>query len=128
MKYFYGVGRRKRSTARSKYYPVETELSISVNGKPGDEYFPQYFYQTLTTMLSHVAVKSGKFELFIRGGGDTGQSDAARLAMAKSLVKYDDSFRSVLRMYGYMTTDIRKVLPKRPGLRKARKREQWSKR
>jgi len=128
MKYFYGVGRRKSSTARAKYYPSEDVLELTVNGKKADEYFSQYFFQTLTIMLSNCSVNSGKFDLFIRGGGSTGQSEAARLAMTKSLVVFDDSFRAIARMHGYMSTDIRKVLSKRPGKRKARKSEQWSKR
>ena len=80
-------------------------------------------------MLSNVGFKAGRIELFINGGGVMGQSDAAILAISKALLKKDDeNFRPVVREYGYNSTDIRKVLPKRPGLRKARKARQWVKR
>jgi len=128
LKYSYGVGRRKASTARAKYYPSDAVLEIFANGKKADEYFPQYYYQTLTIMASNAGISNGRIELFIRGGGTMGQSDAARLAIAKALVKQDEAYKPVLRLNNYLSTDIRKVLSKRPGRRKARKSEQWSKR
>jgi len=125
--YFYGVGRRKACTARAKIYPGK-EFEIIVDGKKAQEYFPHYYYQVLENMTTNVGFKQGAIHLFVRGGGVMAQAEAARLAIAKALLKIDEGFRPVLRMYDYLTTDIRKVLPKRPGLRKARKREQWSKR
>lgn len=127
-RYFYGVGRRKSSTARSKFFPSNEPIEILVNGKKVHQYFPDFFVKTITNALTDVGVTSGKFLLFIKGGGLSGQAQAARLAIAKSLVTFDENLRTVLRMHGYLTTDIRKVLPKRTGLRKNRKREQWSKR
>lgn len=126
--YFYGVGRRKASTARAKYYPGKTALSITVNGKKADEYFPSHFYKGMLESVSTAGVSTGKIEIFVKSGGNTGQADAAKLAIAKALIKNDEGFRPVLKMNGLLTTDNRKVLPKRPGLRKARKAEQWSKR
>ncbi len=127
-KYFYGVGRRKRSTARAKIYPGKKEVVINVNGKPVREYFADYYARVLDNMLSLAGVKEGVINIFVRGGGVKGQAEAARLAIAKALVVQDDSIKPVLRLHGFLTTDIRKVLAKRPGLRKARKSEQWSKR
>jgi small subunit ribosomal protein S9 len=127
-RYFYGVGRRKASAARAKFYPVEAELKISINGKEAKNYLPSFYMSTLENFFTNVGVNNGEFQIFVNGGGVNGQTDAVRLAIAKSLVKQDESHRLVLRQFGYLTTDIRKVLPKRPGLRKARKREQWSKR
>lgn len=126
-KYFYGVGRRKACTARAKIYPGN-DFTIIVDGKDAKEYFPMYYYQILDNMLTNVGYRQGTIHLFVRGGGTMAQAEASRLAIAKALLKIDEGFRPVLRMYNYLTTDIRKVLPKRPGLRKARKREQWSKR
>lgn len=126
--YFYGVGRRKASAVRAKYYPGTKAISITVDGKPATEYFPSYFQKSLTTLLDQVAVREGTIELFARGGGVSGQADAARLAIAKALLKFNEGLKPVLKAFGYLTTDVRKVLSKRPGLRKARKSEQWSKR
>ena len=127
-KYHYGVGRRKRSIARAKYFPGSNPVSIVVDGKPVDEYFSEFYRNTLDTMLANVSVSTGDIFLFIRGGGINGQVEAARLAIAKALIAMDEGYRPVLRANEYLTTDNRKVLPKRPGLRKARKAEQWSKR
>jgi small subunit ribosomal protein S9 len=127
-KYYYGVGRRKASTARAKYFPTEGEIEIMVNKKSLSDYFQDFYKQTILNSLSNIGIRAGKIELFINGGGTMGQSEAARLAIAKAILKFDEGFRPVLRSFGYISTDIRKVLPKRPGLRKARKREQWSKR
>jgi small subunit ribosomal protein S9 len=127
-RYFYGVGRRKASAARAKFYPVEAELKISINGKEAKTYLPDFYMDTLNNFFTNVGINTGEFQIFVNGGGVMGQTDAVRLAIAKSLVKQDEAHRTILRQFGYLTTDIRKVLPKRPGLRKARKREQWSKR
>lgn len=126
--YFYGVGRRKTSTVRSKYYPGVESVNILVDGKPGSEYFPVHFFKTITTFLESAGVKEGTVELFARGGGVSGQADAARLAIAHSLVKFNEGLKPVIRAFGFLTTDVRNVLPKKAGLKKARKREQWSKR
>jgi small subunit ribosomal protein S9 len=127
-KYYYGVGRRKASTVRAKYYPTTKPVQITINGKPGNEYFNYFYYQTLTNALSKAAVSTGDFHLFARSGGTRGQADACRLAMSKALLTFDESYRVILRLNGFLTTDNRKVLPKKSGLRKARKAEQWSKR
>lgn len=126
-KYFYGVGRRKASTTRAKIYP-DSPFQITVDGQSIESYFPQYYRLVIENMLTKVGYKQGAIELFARGGGIMAQAESSRLAIAKALIKIDEGFRPVLRMYGYLTTDIRKVLPKRAGHRKARKREQWSKR
>jgi small subunit ribosomal protein S9 len=127
--YFYGVGRRKASTARAKFYPSkESGLTIQVNKKDFKTYFPEYFAKTLQEAISNLKVTDGVIHFFIKGGGQTGQIGAARLALTKALVKMDPAIKSVAKTFKYLSTDIRKVLPKRPGLRKARKREQWSKR
>jgi small subunit ribosomal protein S9 len=126
-KYYYGVGRRKSSTARAKIYP-SSSLEIVINKKTPKEYFSDYYFRILESMLNNTGLKQARIELFISGGGTMGQAEAARLAIAKAMVAQDEGYKPVLRLYNYLSTDIRKVLPKRPGLRKARKREQWSKR
>ena len=127
-KYFYGVGRRKRSTVRAKYYPTAKEISIVVDGIEASVRFPKYYHQLLENMLTQVGVRTGDIELFPRGGGVSGQAEASRLAISKALLAHNEGLRPVLRAHGYLTTDVRIVLMKRPGKRKARKSEQWSKR
>jgi small subunit ribosomal protein S9 len=128
LRYFYGVGRRKASAARAKFYPLDAEMKITINGKEAKQYLPEFYLDTLTNFFTSIGLNKGEFAVFVNGGGVNGQTDAVRLAIAKALVKSDESYKATLRQLGYLTTDIRQVLPKRPGLRKARKREQWSKR
>jgi small subunit ribosomal protein S9 len=127
-KYFYGVGRRKNATARAKYIPSSETIKVSINSKPLDEYFASYFADTIKIALNSISLSAGSIDLFIKGGGTMGQAEAARLAIAKAVLKADEGYKPVLRLHGLLTTDNRKVLPKRAGLRKSRKREQWSKR
>jgi small subunit ribosomal protein S9 len=126
-KYYYGLGRRKRSSVRAKYYDAET-LEVTANGRDAKEYFTAYYYETLQTMFTNIGLKTGKITLFSNGGGLTGQSEAARLAIAKALLQKDETIKPTLKQFNYLTTDNRKVLPKRSGLRKARKARQWVKR
>ena len=127
-KYFYGVGRRKTSSARAKYYVGTEPVVITVNKKPITEYFQDFYFQTINIAVSNLGITTGELALFVHGGGTMGQAEACRLAITKSLVKMEEGFRPIARLHGYMSTDIRQVLPKKAGLRKARKREQWSKR
>jgi small subunit ribosomal protein S9 len=126
--YFYGVGRRKTSSARAKYYVGTEPVSITVNKKPINTYFQDFYLQTILIAVANLGITTGEIALFVNGGGTMGQAEACRLAIAKSLVKMEAGYRPVARLHGYMSTDIRQVLPKKAGLRKARKREQWSKR
>ncbi len=128
VKYHYAVGRRKRATARAKYYPSSKELEITVNKKPLIGYFEDYYAKTILNACTQIGLTTGRVDFFINGGGISAQSEAARLALAKSMLKENEGNRPLLRTFGLLTTDIRKVLPKRPGLRKNRKKEQWSKR
>ncbi len=127
-KYFYGVGRRKTSTARCKFFAEGEELLITVNKRPMKEFFPDFYAQNIVIALHNMAITTGVVELHVRGGGTSSQSEACRLAITKSLVKKDEGNKVIARMHGYMTTDPRQVLPKKAGFRKARKVEQWSKR
>lgn len=125
--YHYAVGRRKAATARAKILP-KGKLQITVNKKPVDTYFLDYYQQNIKNLFTQLGISDVNVDLFINGGGIMSQSEAATLAIAKALVKMDEAYRPLLRMHGYLSTDIRKVLPKRPGLRKARKARQWVKR
>jgi small subunit ribosomal protein S9 len=125
---FNGLGRRKTSTARA--WLKAGSGKWEVNGRPIDEYFPR------SSLVQHVqeplAVTNtqGRFDvkLNLDGGGTTGQAGAARLALARALLKYDEELRGALREKGMLTRDPREVERKKPGRPGARKRFQFSKR
>ena len=127
-RYHYGVGRRKASTARAKYYATGEPLTILINKKPIATYMYDFYAQVIHVAIQKIGISSGALHIFVKGGGVSGQAEAIRLAIAKSIVTFNPETKPAIRNLGYITTDTRKVLPKRPGLRKARKREQWSKR
>ena len=126
--YSYGTGRRKESTAR--VFLSQGVGQIVVNGKPLDEYFGRETARMivrqpleLTSMLDRVNLK-----VSVRGGGGSGQAGAIRHGVARALVDYDEALKPALRAAGFLTRDARKVERKKVGLRKARKRPQYSKR
>ncbi len=127
--YTTAVGRRKTATARVKLTPA-AKMSMTVNGKPGDEYFKTRERQQVTRDAFHLDGIEGTFEVQARvaGGGPSAQAEAVRMAVARALEKRDASLRKVLKTAGYLKRDPRSVERKKPGLLKARKRPSWSKR
>lgn len=128
-KYSYGLGRRKTSTAQVRLYPGGTG-KVTVNGRDMKEYLPVFEKQVRATaplreagLLSTVDVT-----VQVQGGGITGQTDAIRLGIARALVTYNETLRSTLKKFGFLMRDARKKERKKPGLRKARRSPQWSKR
>lgn len=124
----YGTGRRKTSTARVFLSPGKGD--ISVNKAPLDKYFgretarmiirqPLEVTKTLETVDLHITVS---------GGGSSGQAGAIRHGVSRALVDYNSNFKAELRTAGFLTRDDRAVERKKVGLRKARKRPQYSKR
>lgn len=126
--YSYGTGRRKTSTAR-----VFMRLGsgrIIVNGRPIDEYFGRETARMIIRQPLEVADVVDRFDIrvTVKGGGASGQAGAIRHGVARALVEYDESLRPDLRRAGFITRDAREVERKKVGLRKARKRPQFSKR
>lgn len=126
--YSYGTGRRKTSTARVFMRPGNGR--IVVNGRPIDEYFGRETARMIVRQPLEVAdvVDRFDFRVTVRGGGASGQAGAIRHGVARALVGYDESLRVGLRRAGFITRDAREVERKKVGLRKARKRPQFSKR
>lgn len=152
-KQYYGTGRRKSCTARVFMKPGKGEMSI--NSLPLEKYFGRETSR-MVVMQPLVAVDmEGKFDfkITVKGGGDMGQAGAIRHGITRALIQYDEefapkeakesandadsneestevkkTFRSTLRAKGYVTRDPRKVERKKVGFRKARKKEQYSKR
>jgi small subunit ribosomal protein S9 len=122
------LGRRKSAVAR--VYVTEGTGKITVNKRDLNEYFPspmlQYVVKQPLSALE--AVEKYDIQLNIFGGGFTGQSQAARMAIARALVKINAEDKSTLRAQGFVTRDSREVERKKPGRPKARRRFQFSKR
>ena len=128
--YYEGVGRRKAATARVRLYTEENQGQIVVNGRPAEEYFTRLGdMQTIVDPLEAVGLE-GKFfvSVLVTGGGVTGQTDAVRHGLARALLKSDPELRSTLRRGGYLTRDPRVKERKKPGLKRARKAPQYTKR
>lgn len=124
----YGTGRRKSSTARVYISPGTG--NILVNRKPLDEYFGRETARMVVRQPLELTemVDSVNVTVIVKGGGGTGQSGAIRHGIARALVDYDESFKPTLRAAGLLTRDAREVERKKVGLRKARKKPQFSKR
>ena len=124
----YGTGRRKTSTARVFLRPGSG--LIEINGKVLDDYFGRQTSRMIVRQPLELVDMTEKVDLVItvQGGGASGQAGAIRHGITRALVEYDDSFKNDLRRAGYVTRDAREVERKKVGLRKARKRPQFSKR
>lgn len=131
-----GTGRRKTSVARVSLTPGTGK--ITVNGQDVHDYLP---YEVLVMDLTQPLDVTNTREMFdvdakVKGGGFTGQTGAIRLGIARALLMYDantpvdseNSFRRVLKANGFVTRDARKKERKKPGLKKARRAPQFSKR
>jgi small subunit ribosomal protein S9 len=125
---YYGTGRRKTSTAR--VFIARGAGQITVNGSPLDDYFGRETARMVVRQPFEVANAVNQFDvrITVAGGGGSGQAGAIRHGIARALVSYDEALRSPLRQAGFLTRDAREVERKKVGLRKARKRPQYSKR
>ena len=126
--YNYGTGRRK--TAAARVFISSGTGRILVNSQPLDEFFGRETARMVVRQPLQVADMADKLDLkvTVRGGGNTGQAGAIRHGIARALVEYDETLRGPMRQAGFLTRDARAVERKKVGLRKARKRPQFSKR
>lgn len=125
---FYGTGRRKTSTAR--VFITAGTGTITVNDRPLDEYFGRPVARMVVRQPLELVGLVEKFDVnvTVAGGGSFGQAGAIRHGLTRALMEYDESLRGELRKAGYVTRDSREVERKKVGLRKARKKPQFSKR
>lgn len=129
-KYIEGIGRRKTSTCRVRLTPAK-ETTIVVNDKPLDEYFKhQSHINSVMEVLKTEDAGIGDYTItvHISGSGLSAQAEAIRLGIARALVEEKADRRGTLKKEGYLKRDPRSVERKKFGLRKARRRPQWSKR
>ncbi|TNF35530.1 MAG: 30S ribosomal protein S9 [Gammaproteobacteria bacterium] len=125
---YYGTGRRKTSTARVFLRPGSGRITI--NDRTLENYFGREVARMIVNQPLALTDSSEKFDIVatVSGGGSFGQAGALRHGITRALMAYDESLRPTLRKAGYVTRDAREVERKKVGLRKARKRPQYSKR
>jgi small subunit ribosomal protein S9 len=128
MNQYYGTGRRK--TAQARVFMTSGNGGIEVNSKPLDQYFGRETARMVVRQPLELVDLMDKFTIrvTVKGGGGFGQAGAIRHGITRALLDYDEALRPTLRKAGFVTRDARSVERKKVGLRKARKRPQYSKR
>jgi small subunit ribosomal protein S9 len=126
--YYEAVGRRKTSIARARI--SSGDGTITCNDRPGQEYFPRVGDFDMVVAPLRAVGMVGKYNLSLKvtGGGVTGQTGAAQMAVARAILKLDPDLRKALRKGGYLTRDDRMKERKKPGLKRARKAPTFTKR
>jgi small subunit ribosomal protein S9 len=126
--YNYGTGRRKSAVARVFIKPGKGD--IVVNDKPVDEFFSRETGRMIVRQPLTLTENLGKFDIMVNvsGGGEAGQAGAVRHGITRALIDYDATLKPALKHAGLVTRDAREVERKKVGLRKARRRKQFSKR
>ncbi len=124
----YGTGRRKTSTAR--VYLTRGSGNIVVNQRSLEQYFGREVARMIVRQPLELVDMSERFDVkvTVRGGGSFGQAGAIRHGITRALIDYDSELKPMLRKAGFVIRDAREVERKKVGLRKARKRPQYSKR
>lgn len=127
--YIYAVGRRKSAVARVRLY-TQGAGSFTVNKKSVEAYFSTFESRKIAREALEKIEAKGIYDVsaYVRGGGVAGQADAVRLGVARALVKFNEDFRKPMRSLGFLTRDPRVKERKKPGLKRARKAPQFSKR
>jgi small subunit ribosomal protein S9 len=126
--YYEGVGRRKTSVARVRLLPGGS--GIVINEKPVEEYFGREIDRYMVTSPLVATGTQGQYSVSVKvmGGGITGQAAAVQMGVARALLVADPNFRLTLRQGGFLSRDPRAKERKKPGLKRARKAPQYTKR
>ena len=124
----YGTGRRKTAVARVFIRPGKG--TITVNGRPVDEFFSRETGRMVVRQPLELTKTTANFDIVVNvdGGGESGQAGAVRHGITRALIEYDAALKPALKKAGLVTRDARAVERKKVGLHKARKRHQFSKR
>jgi small subunit ribosomal protein S9 len=127
-KFYEGVGRRKAAIARVRLFSGAGEYQV--NERPVAQYFPviRLFNQAMAPLKATQNEARFTISALVKGGGPIGQSDAVALGLARALLEADEKFKPALRKAGLLTRDPRVKERKKPGLKKARKAKQYTKR
>ena len=129
VRYYQGTGRRKSATARVRLYPGD-DVTIIVNDRPVEEYFSRKCDVLHLTEPLKATDTQDSFNVTVKvnGGGISGQAGAVRHGIARALLEADPNLRPTLRKGGFLTRDPRAKERKKPGLKRARKAPQYTKR
>jgi small subunit ribosomal protein S9 len=127
--YFYAAGKRKTAIARVRLY-LKGKGLITVNGKPSNEYFCQVTSAGIIASPLKMTGLAKEFDVSakVTGGGVSAQAEAIRHGISKALLSYNDGLRTTLKKAGFLTRDARIKERKKPGLKRARRAPQFSKR
>jgi small subunit ribosomal protein S9 len=127
--YYYGTGKRKTAVARVRLYK-NGKGDLTVNDQEGAKYFSLTKLIAVLNAPLRLTSLTKKFDITVKvdGGGVVSQAEAIRHAIARALLKYDEALRITLKKAGFLTRDARKKERKKPGLKKARRAPQFSKR
>ena len=125
---YFATGRRKKSVARVELVPGSGVVTI--NGKSIDEYFGLETLKLIVRQPMTITETNSKLDVIckVTGGGFTGQAGAIRHGIARALLEYDENLRPALKAAGFLPRDPRMKERKKPGLKKARRAPQFSKR
>jgi small subunit ribosomal protein S9 len=128
VRYYEAVGRRKRAVARVRLYPGDGQVVI--NNKGLEEFFgrPQDWLDVMAPLKVTENAEQFNLSVRVKGGGITGQAQAIRHGVARALLRFDPDLRISLRRAGHLTRDPREKERKKPGLKRARKAPQYTKR
>ena len=126
--YYYGTGRRKNAIARVRIYPGDG--TITVNDKAPLQYFGRRMLEMVVVEPLRLTETQKRFNVTVKvdGGGMSGQAGAVQHGIARALVAADGAMRPVLKKHGMLTRDPRMKERKKPGLKRARKAPQYTKR
>jgi small subunit ribosomal protein S9 len=128
VRYYEAVGRRKRAVARVRLYPGDGQVVI--NDKGLEEFFgrPQDWLDVMAPLKVTENAEQFNLSVRVKGGGVTGQAQAIRHGVARALLRFDPNLRTSLKRAGHLTRDPREKERKKPGLKRARKAPQYTKR
>ncbi len=126
-KYTEAVGKRKTASATVRLYK-NGNGNIIVNGMKINQYFTNELAAVATQPIKLIGAKEANFSVVVRGGGKSGQADAVKLGISRVLIKSDKDLKTTLKAKDFLTRDSRKKERKKPGLKRARRAPQWSKR
>lgn len=127
--YIKAIGRRKTAVAQVRLYQEGAKGAIVVNGKKASQYFPEEPLSIISQSLKATGrLRDFNVSVVVKGGGTIAQAEAVRHGISRALLAFDENLRDAMRVEGFLTRDPRQKERKKPGLRGARKRPQWSKR
>ncbi len=127
--YFYGTGRRKTAVARVRLLPGTG--AVTVNGKSLPDYFGgRQLHEIVIMQPLRLVSRAGQYNVSVKvvGGGTSGQAGAIRHGISRALIQADETLRPLLKKNGLLTRDARAKERKKPGLKRARKAPQYTKR